>query len=108
MTLKLIALLLLTLIASLGLVAPAFAQSQPPGVVELFTSQGCSSYPPANANLVTLSQRADLLVLSFAVTYWDRLGWKDTFGKFEFADRQIIYELAPEPVWVLYAAHGGQ
>ena len=41
-----------------------------PLVVELFTSQGCSSCPPANANLIELSKRADLLPLSFAVTYW--------------------------------------
>jgi hypothetical protein len=70
------------------------AQSQPPVVVELFTSQGCSSCPPANANLIALSQRPDVLTLSFAVTYWDRLGWKDTFGKPEFTDRQFIYEPA--------------
>ena len=73
---------------------PAFAQSHPAVVVELFTSQGCSSCPPANANLIALSERPDLLVLSFAVTYWDRLGWKDTFGKPEFTDRQVVYEPA--------------
>jgi hypothetical protein len=74
--------------------APALAQSQPRAVVELFTSQGCSSCPPANANLITLSQRPDVLTLSYAVTYWDRLGWKDTFGKPEFTDRQVVYEPA--------------
>lgn len=73
---------------------PAFAESGSRVVVELFTSQGCSSCPPANANLITLSQRPDVLVLSFAVTYWDRLGWKDTFGKPEFTDRQVVYEPA--------------
>ncbi|MGV8853365.1 MAG: DUF1223 domain-containing protein [Devosia sp.] len=88
------ALLTLTLAITLGLVAPTVAEAQPPVVVELFTSQGCSSCPPANANLITLSQRSDLLVLSFAVTYWDRLGWKDTFGKPEFTDRQAVYEPA--------------
>ncbi|ENN86814.1 hypothetical protein RHSP_31266 [Rhizobium freirei PRF 81] len=61
-------------------------------VVELFTSQGCSSCPPANANLIKLSKRDDVLTLSFAVTYWDYLGWKDSFGKREFTDRQIAYE----------------
>jgi hypothetical protein len=65
-----------------------------PIVVELFTSQGCSSCPPANANLIELSKRDDVLVLSFAVTYWDYLGWKDSFGKAEFTDRQRIYEPA--------------
>ncbi|KKB86706.1 hypothetical protein VW29_01020 [Devosia limi DSM 17137] len=75
-------------------IAPALAGPTPPVVIELFTSQGCSSCPPANANLITLSQRPDVLVLSFSVTYWDRLGWKDTFGKPEFTDRQVVYEPA--------------
>lgn len=67
-------------------------QSHPPVVVELFTSQGCSSCPPANANLIELSKRSDVLPLSFAVTYWDYLGWKDTFDKQEYTDRQVAYE----------------
>ena len=50
-------------------------------MVELFTSQGCSSCPPANANLAVLSERPGVLALSFGVTYWDQLGWKDTFAK---------------------------
>lgn len=65
-----------------------------PVVVELFTSQGCSSCPPANANLIRLAGRPGVLPLSFSVTYWDRLGWKDTFGKPEFTERQAIYEPA--------------
>jgi hypothetical protein len=71
--------------------APA-AEAQPRAIVELFTSQGCSSCPPANANLIELSRQPGVLVLSFAVTYWDYLGWKDSFGKEEFTDRQRIYE----------------
>jgi hypothetical protein len=63
-----------------------------PVVVELFTSQGCSSCPPANANLIELSKRSDVLPLSFAVTYWDYLGWKDTFDRPEYTDRQVAYE----------------
>jgi hypothetical protein len=63
-------------------------------VVELFTSQGCSSCPPANANLIELSKRPDVLTLSFSVTYWDYLGWKDIFGKPEFTERQAVYEPA--------------
>jgi hypothetical protein len=63
-----------------------------PVVVELFTSQGCSSCPPANVNLIELSKRPDVLALSFAVTYWDYLGWKDIFGKPEFTERQMVYE----------------
>ena len=76
--------------------AAAFASAgeRSPTVVELFTSQGCSSCPPANANLIKLSKRDDVLALSFAVTYWDYLGWKDIFGKPEFTDRQAIYEPA--------------
>jgi hypothetical protein len=71
---------------------PAAAAERAPTVVELFTSQGCSSCPPANANLIKLSQRSDVLALSFSVTYWDYLGWKDTYGKPEFTQRQVTYE----------------
>jgi hypothetical protein len=71
--------------------AEAIAGEQPT-VVELFTSQGCSSCPPANANLALLSERPGVLALSFGVTYWDYLGWKDTFARPEFTDRQIAYE----------------
>jgi hypothetical protein len=62
-----------------------------PVVVELFTSQGCSSCPPANALLAQLSNRPEVLALSFAVTYWDDLGWKDTFGSPQYTDRQSAY-----------------
>ncbi len=72
--------------------APAFAaDAQHPTVVELFQSQGCSSCPPANANAIALSDRPDLLVLSFGVTYWDQLGWKDTFASPRFTARQWDY-----------------
>jgi hypothetical protein len=70
------------------------AAGQSPTVVELFTSQGCSSCPPANANLVKLSTDPGVLALSFSVTYWDYLGWKDSFGKPQFTDRQVTYEPA--------------
>nr|WP_200985198.1 DUF1223 domain-containing protein [Rhizobium rhizogenes]QCL10032.1 hypothetical protein pC5.8d_729 [Rhizobium rhizogenes] len=70
----------------------ASSDGRSPTVVELFTSQGCSSCPPANANLIKLSKRDDVLTLSFAVTYWDYLGWKDIFDKQEFTDRQVAYE----------------
>jgi hypothetical protein len=62
-----------------------------PAVVELFQSQGCSSCPPANANLMALADRPDLLTLSFGVTYWDDLGWKDTFASPRFTARQWDY-----------------
>ena len=69
-------------------------QARPLTVVELFTSQGCSSCPPANANLETLSHRPDVLALSFGVTYWDDLGWKDTFAKPQYTERQWSYARA--------------
>lgn len=72
----------------------AQAGDKAPIVVELFTSQGCSSCPPANANLIELSKRPDVLALSFSVTYWDYLGWKDIFGRKEFTERQVTYEPA--------------
>ncbi|HYM34414.1 MAG TPA: DUF1223 domain-containing protein [Steroidobacteraceae bacterium] len=70
----------------------ASAAHAQPVVVELFTSQGCSSCPPANANLAAIANRPDVLALSFGVTYWDYLGWKDTFAKPEFTARQVGYE----------------
>ena len=78
--------------AMLALAAPAFAQpGAPVQVVELFTSQDCSSCPPANAAVATLSARPEILALSFGVTYWDQLGWKDTFAQKKFTDRQWDY-----------------
>jgi hypothetical protein len=73
-------------------VSPALAaDAQHPAVVELFQSQGCSSCPPANANLIELSKRPDILALSFGVTYWDQLGWKDTFASPQYTARQWDY-----------------
>lgn len=65
-----------------------------PVVVELFQSQGCSSCPPAIANVNAIADRPDVLALTFAVTYWDRLGWKDTFADPAFTDRQWKYARA--------------
>ncbi len=62
-----------------------------PVVVELFTSQGCSSCPPADAMLAGLSDEADILPLSFHVDYWDYLGWADSFAQPEFTARQERY-----------------
>ena len=70
------------------------AAAQPLTVVELFTSQGCSSCPPANANLIKVKDQPGVLALSFNVTYWDYLGWKDIFGRQEFTQRQVTYEPA--------------
>ncbi len=73
--------------------APALARAgDRPVVVELFTSQGCSSCPPANAYLNELArERADILPLAFHVTYWDRLGWKDPFSLEAATQRQDVY-----------------
>lgn len=65
-----------------------------PVVLELFQSQGCSSCPPANAVLNMLADRPEILALSFAVTYWDQLGWKDRFGSPRFTERQREYAAA--------------
>lgn len=93
------------LVAAHGTARPAEAgpASQPSDltVVELFTSQGCNSCPPANANLVALSTRSDVLTLSFNVTYWDDLGWPDTFARPAFTQRQRDYQrgLGTDNVW---------
>ena len=70
------------------------ADAAHPTVVELFQSQGCSSCPPAAASVAAVSDRADVLALSFAVDYWDRLGWKDTFSKAAWTARQYDYARA--------------
>lgn len=76
-----------------GSTGPAMGQGATkfPTVVELYQSQGCSSCPPANANILKLADDPELLVLSFGVVYWDRLGWKDTFASRENTQRQYDY-----------------
>ena len=69
----------------------SFAGESPSTVVELFTSQGCSSCPPANEFVGKLSEDEDVLALTYGVTYWDYLGWKDTFGDAAFTKRQRAY-----------------
>jgi hypothetical protein len=86
----------LLLTAALLMLAPA-ARAQPapqPVVLELFTSQGCSSCPPADAAVARVADRPDVIALSFNVTYWDNLGWKDIFGRPEFTERQTVYNRA--------------
>ncbi len=74
------------------LAAPAFAaDAAHPTVIELFQSQGCSSCPPAAANVAAISDNPDVLALAFEVDYWDRLGWKDTFSKPAWTARQYSY-----------------
>jgi hypothetical protein len=74
-----------------GVAMASAAAAAPLTVVELFQSQGCSDCPPANANVMALSDRPDLLALSFGVTYWDQLGWKDTFASPQYTARQWDY-----------------
>jgi hypothetical protein len=63
-------------------------------VIELFTSQGCSSCPPADALLKTYAQDPSIIALSLPVDYWDYLGWKDTFASPRNSDRQRSYAKA--------------
>jgi hypothetical protein len=62
-----------------------------PAVVELFTSQGCSSCPPADKILGELAKRPDIIALSLPVDYWDYLGWRDTLADHAFTERQRAY-----------------
>ncbi len=83
--------LILAAVAALFTTGAAPAPPAQPVVVELFTSQGCSSCPPADVALAQVADRPDVIALSFGVTYWDNLGWRDTFARSEFTDRQKSY-----------------
>jgi hypothetical protein len=77
---------------ALGFLPVMASAGERPVVVELFTSQGCSSCPPANAFLNEMSKdRSDVLPLAFHVTYWDRLGWRDPFSLEAATARQDRY-----------------
>ncbi|RWP76782.1 MAG: DUF1223 domain-containing protein, partial [Mesorhizobium sp.] len=64
---------------------------RPLGVVELFTSQGCSSCPPADTLFSELAAKEDIVALAYHVDYWDYLGWQDTLGRKENTERQYDY-----------------
>ena len=99
---------ILTLLAALGMAAtllspevknpsePAKPAARPVVVLELFTSQGCSSCPPADRALQELTTKvgSDVYGLSFHVDYWNRLGWQDPFSTRQFTDRQRQYDRA--------------
>lgn len=92
--------LAVTVVTTVIVPAPAPAQTKQPVVVELFTSQGCSSCPPAEAFLGELAERADVVALEFHVDYWDSLNymwhgeWKDPFSAPEHTRRQRHYNVA--------------
>lgn len=69
-------------------------QAGPPVVVELFTSQGCSSCPPADVFMDELASNPDVLALSLHVDYWDYIGWTDSFARPQFTERQKAYARA--------------
>jgi hypothetical protein len=75
---------------SIGFVAGAGAETRPV-VLELFTSEGCSSCPPAEVIVNELAQRPDVLPLSFHVDYWDDLGWRDRYSLASATERQRVY-----------------
>jgi hypothetical protein len=85
-------------LAACALTIPLPVRAEPaavqPGVVELFTSQGCSSCPPADENLAEFAQRDDVIALAYHVDYWDYLGWRDTLASPENTQRQRDYAIA--------------
>jgi hypothetical protein len=90
------------LILATAMAAPALAQSAgscsarsaatPPAVIELYTSEGCSSCPPADKWLSALKGRNDVIALAFHVNYWDRLGWPDRFANTATTERQHLLQ----------------
>lgn len=84
---------LISIAAALGfaLAGAGHGAASPKAVVELFTSQGCSSCKSADAYLAELASRGDVIALGLHVDYWDYLGWRDTFGQPENTTRQKQY-----------------
>ncbi len=82
-------------IGAIAIAMPTFSgvsqAAKSPVLIELFTSQGCSSCPPADKLAGELSKRDDVIVVSLNVDYWDYLGWKDTLARPEFTKRQMSY-----------------
>jgi hypothetical protein len=76
---------------TLWAVGAAAQEGDGPVVVELFTSQGCASCPPADALLGELAHRDDVIALALHVDYWDYIGWEDSFAQHDFTLRQHGY-----------------
>lgn len=81
-------------IAAAGMPPPGRAAERGPVVVELFTSQGCSSCPGADRFLAELAGRGDVVALSFHVDYWNYMGWADPFSRPDYSTRQRHYKKA--------------
>ena len=80
-----------SLVAAVMLLDAPAAGAEPPTLVELFTSQGCSSCPPAEAFVAELAKRDDIIALSMHINYWDYIGWKDPFASEATTGRQRSY-----------------
>jgi hypothetical protein len=78
-------------ICGLWLATSGAVQAEPVVVVELYTSQGCSSCPPADEFLAMLASDPRILPLALHVDYWDYIGWADSFAQSKFSDRQRAY-----------------
>jgi hypothetical protein len=79
-------------ISAMMLAMAASAAEIRPVVVELFTSQGCSSCPPADKLLGELAVRSDVVALGFHITYWDGAAWRDPFSRSQSTERQVAYD----------------
>lgn len=82
---------LAALLATTGPTPLSIGSTREPVLLELFTSQGCSSCPPADRLAARLAKEPDLVVVSRPVTYWDRLGWKDTLAMASNTRQQRSY-----------------
>jgi hypothetical protein len=81
-------------LSCLAVLATPSVQAEPRAVIELFTSQGCSSCPPADKLLAEYARDPSVIALSLAVDYWDYLGWKDTLALHGHSNRQRAYAKA--------------